>query len=255
MNDFKDKNIWIIGASSGIGKALAQKLDKDGAKLALSARNEDDLNELNTSLDGEHSVFPLDVADYDVVKKTAQDIHEHFGSIDSAITLAAIYDPTLIRDMDIEKANKAMQVNIGGVINFTTALLPIMRKQGRGQIAITGSVAGYRGLPKGQPYSASKAAVMSFVESLRAEEQELDIRLISPGFVKTRLTEKNDFDMPMAIEADEAANHIAKGLLSNQYEIHFPKTFTYIIKALQIMPNFLYLMLANQMMKKMRKNG
>ncbi|MEM8833789.1 MAG: SDR family NAD(P)-dependent oxidoreductase [Pseudomonadota bacterium] len=254
MKNYEGKKIWLIGASSGIGKALARKLAHRGATLVLSARSENELKEIARLIEGDHHVVPLDVSDAKAVEKATKEAHKALGEFDSVIMMAAIYEPNLLRDVKTDDIAKTTNVNLNGTLYLLQNLLPIMRDQGKGQIALTGSVAGYRGLPKGQPYSATKAAIQNIAESLRAEEKELDIRLISPGFVKTPMTDKNDFDMPMAIEPDEAARHIADGLLSKSYEIHFPKTFTYILKTLKIIPNWLYFIVAEQMVKKMEKD-
>ena len=120
------------------------------------------------------------------------------------------------------------------------ASLPILRSQGYGQLVLCGSVAGYRGLPNGQPYSATKAALINLAESLRAEERVLDIKVINPGFVRTALTDKNTFKMPMRIEPEEAARIIAEKLQTNCFEIHFPKRFTFFAKLIALLPAWLY---------------
>lgn len=247
MDNFEGKHIWIIGASSGIGCALAQELSRQGATLALSARSEDKLNTLKEELSGAHKVFPVDVTDLKKLKATADEIMGNFEKLDSVIYLAALYNPGPLYELDIEKTHMLVNVNLNGAFNLLHAILPHFKKHGKGQIALCGSVAGYRGLPKGQPYSATKAAIINLAESLKAEEPTLDIKLISPGFVKTDLTAKNDFDMPMMIEPEDAAKAIANGLLKKNFEIHFPKKFTFLMKILQILPAFLYFKIAKRM--------
>lgn len=247
LESFKDKNIWIIGASSGIGYALAENLSAQGAHLFLSARSENGLNNLNQKLGNTHHLLPLDVADLDATQKACLEVQKITNNqIDSVILLAALYDPSPIREMDIQKAHQMVQVNLNGTLNLVTSILPILQDQKYGQLALCGSVAGYRGLPNGQPYSATKAAVMNLAESLRAEEPSLDIKLISPGFVRTPLTDKNDFDMPMIIEPEEATQSVAKGLQSNAFEIHFPKKFTLILKLVRLLPAWLYFKIFTQ---------
>ena len=255
MKSFQNKNIWIIGASSGIGAALAQNLAKQGARIILSARREDELNDVASTMEGNPIVLTADVTDHKDLTKKAKKLKKDLGTLDSIILLAGMYDPSLVKDMNLEKAHQTIDVNLKGTLNLIHAVLPILKAQKYGQLALTASVAGYRGLPKGQPYSATKAAMINLTESLRAEEKELDIRLISPGFVKTPMTAKNDFDMPMAIEPDAAANHIAKGLISNSFEIHFPKAFSLIIKTLRIIPNWLYFIIAGKMMNEITKKN
>lgn len=249
MGSYAGKNIWILGASSGIGKALAVELAAQGATLALSARGEDKLQALNTELGGQHHVFPLDVSDADSFVKTAKTVQGKFNQLDSVIFMAAIYDPAPLSQLDIKSARQMVDINLNGAFNTVHAVLPILKAQGIGQLALCGSVAGYRGLPNGQPYSATKAAVINLAESLRAEERDLDVKLINPGFVRTPLTDKNDFPMPMMIEPEDAAKIIARELQTKRFEIHFPKKFTYFMKALRILPSWLFFIL----IKKFRK--
>ena len=240
MDAYAGKHIWIIGASSGIGRALAVELDAQGARLALSARSEDKLNALNEELGGRHAILPLDVADAKAFEATANTVRNMFPRLDSSIFMAAVYNPASLENFDIKDAHQTVNINLNGAFNAVHAVLPILREQGSGQLALCGSVAGYRGLPNGQPYSATKAAVINLAESLRAKESELDIKVINPGFVRTPLTDKNDFKMPMMIEAEEAAKVIARELQTKRFEIHFPKSFTFFVKLLRILPSFLY---------------
>ncbi len=252
MDTVKGKTIWIIGASSGIGEALARHLDHLGANLILSARGEDKLNTVKNTLNGEHLVVPLDVSDIQSLQDTTKKISEEKNKIDSAIALAAIYDPGLIADMDMQAASKIVDVNLKGIMNVTSVIMPILKEQGTGQLVLCGSVAGYVGLPNAQPYSATKAAVMNFAQSLYIETKDsgVDVKLISPGFVETPMTDKNDFDMPMIIKPEQAAEAIAKGLLQKGFEIHFPKKFTFLMKVLRLLPHPLYFSLAKRMVKK-----
>lgn len=240
MKSLAGKNIWIIGASTGIGHALAVELSRQGAHLALSARSEDKLKSLNDELGGTHHVLPLDVANTTEFENAGQEISRIFPCLDSAIFMAAIYAPTSLDAMNIEDAKHMVDINLNGALNAVHVVLPILNRQGGGQLALCGSVAGYRGLPGGQPYSATKAAIINLAESLKAEHPELDIKVINPGFVRTPLTDKNDFKMPMMIEADEAARIIARELKTRRFEIHFPKRFTFMVKLLALLPPFLY---------------
>lgn len=253
MKTLKDKNIWIIGASTGIGAALAQKLSDGGATVILSARSTEDLEKTAKNLKGESLIKDFDVTNLNEFKNIALDLKKNLIRIDSVILLAGIYNPELLQNMDIKKAHAITNVNLNGALNCIHVMLPILKEQGYGQLCLTGSVAGYRGLPKGQPYSATKAAIANLTESLRIEEPELDIRLISPGFVKTPMTDKNDFEMPMVIEPKEAAEAISKGILSNSFEIHFPKKFTFIMKFIRIIPTALYFMIGKKMMDEITK--
>ncbi len=249
MNDFVGKHIWIIGASSGIGAALARRLAAKGATLALSARNRPALDALALETGLRHSVWPLDVSNAGDVRDVANALSQSWPRIDSVIVMAGTYTPQAVADMNLEDARRIIDVNLMGSIHVIHAILPVFHTQGYGQIALCGSVAGYRGLPQGQPYSATKAAIINMAESLRAEEQPhgIDVRLICPGFVHTPMTAKNTFVMPMAISADEAAMHIACGLLGRDFEIHFPRKFTWLMKILRAMPDGLFFKIAKRM--------
>ena len=247
MSYYKGKTIWIIGASSGIGKALAQQLAGQGAKLILSARNKEQLEELNKELGGLHHVYQLDVTDPDMIKRTVGAVRASVSYVDSVIFMAAVYAPSDSECTDPAIIKQIVDVNLTGAIYCSYALLPMFKEQGFGQLALCASVAGYVGLPAGQPYSATKAGLINFAESLRVEtDPKIDIKVINPGFVKTRMTDKNTFKMPMIITADKAAIHIMKGLRKSVFEIHFPKKFTYFMKLIGNVPYRLYFFIARR---------
>lgn len=243
MQDLKGKYIWILGASNGIGAALAKELAERGSTLILSARREEKLKDLYETLKGEnHIIAPLDVSDPISVKEAQEHIVKNVPHIDSAIFMAAIYSPNDGQKKSLSFIHDMLSINLGGAFNFIDCVQQQFENQGQGQLVLCASVAGYRGLPNGQPYCASKAALISLGESLKVElePKNIDVKIICPGFVKTPLTDKNDFSMPMIIEAEEAARAIAKGLVSNSFEIHFPKKFTFIMKLIRVLPNFVY---------------
>lgn len=251
MKTIRGKHIWIIGASSGIGAALARELADQGAHVIASARRGDELNILVGDLSGSgHRAITLDVSDVAAVQNACSKIPR----IDSVIFLAVAYCAHGPDRKPIEFIHEMLNVNVGGAFNMVETTLPVFEKQGHGQIVLCGSVAGYRGLPQGQPYCATKAAIINYAESLKIEMEpkNIDVKLISPGFVKTPLTDKNDFPMPMMIDAVDAAKAIAKGLTRSSFEIHFPKKFTCIMKVLRLLPTRLYFMIARKMMKRMR---
>jgi short-subunit dehydrogenase len=248
---FSTEHIWIIGASSGIGASLSKELASQGATLILSARNKNELETLNQTLGGTHHVYPLDIASNDEVKKAANAISKKVKTIDRIILLAAIYKPADIEKMDMGFAKQLVEVNLLGAMYLTNAIMPIFTKQRAGQIVLCGSVAGYTGLPGGQPYSATKAAIINFAESLHAEAEDyIDVKLISPGFVRTPMTDKNPFPMPMRIEPEQAAKAIARGLQKRGFEIHFPKRFTLLVKFLRLFPYSLALFITRNMRSK-----
>lgn len=248
---FNGENIWIIGASSGIGAALARELSAGGATLILSARSKDALEGLRKELGNQHAIYPLDVANYGDVEAAANYIKTTLEKIDRVIFMAAIYKPANIENMDVVFAKQLLEVNVLGAFHVAKATLPILQKQSEGQLALCASVAGYVGLPGGQPYSASKAALINFAESLYAEvPKNVDIKVINPGFVRTPMTDKNNFSMPMRLEPEVAARCIADGLKSREFEIHFPKKFTIFLKFLSIMPYGIKLFLTSKMKNK-----
>lgn len=237
---FAGENIWLIGASSGIGRALAINLASQGANLALSSRREQELDNLKAEMHNpqSHLIIPLDVSDEQQVFSAAEEISNNFTKIDRVIFMAATYKPNDISQMDIDFTKNLIDINLMGALYVTYAVMPILNRQNCGQFVLCSSVAAYTGLPGGQPYSATKAAITNFAESLYAENKNnnIDIKIISPGFVRTRITDKNKFHMPMIIEPEQAAEAIAKGLLKRSFEINFPKRFTYMVKFLRLLP-------------------
>lgn len=242
---YKNQVIWIIGASSGIGFALGKLLAKQGAILALSSRRASQLEKLQSLIGTQHKLFPFDISDKSSTLNAAKSVQSTFSQIDRVILLAASYQPMELDCLNIEKVDEIIDVNLKGAFNLIHTVVPLLKNQQvESQIALCGSVAGYIGLPYGQPYSATKAAIINLAESLYVEcYGKIDIKLISPGFVRTELTSKNTFQMPMIISAERAAEHITKGLRSRPFEIHFPKRFTFILKTLSLLPYFLLLRL------------
>lgn len=250
MDDVAGKYIWIIGASSGIGAALARELSSRGGHIAVSARSKEKLDDLVRECGGEAIALPFDVSDENAMKDTVSQLQQKWPRIDSAIHMAAMYRPeTNDTCLEHEFVKNSMIVNVVSMYDLARLVIPVMKSQkDGGQLVLCGSVAGYRGLPGGQPYCATKAAVKNYAESLRIEyhNSNIDIKLISPGFVKTQLTDKNKFTMPMIIEADKAACYIADGMVRKSFEIHFPKVFTFFMKFLSLLPDFIYLPLAHK---------
>jgi short-subunit dehydrogenase len=247
---FKNENIWIIGASSGMGRELAIGLSKHGANLILSARNQEALVELNNTLGGNNQIFSLDVADSEAMKVTISKAFAQNETIDRIIFMAALYDPKSIKEIKKDFAQQLMQVNLIAPINLAIDVMPYLEKQAKSQIVFCCSVAGYTGLPIGQPYSSSKAGLINFVESLYAEApKNVDIKIINPGFVKTPMTDMNSFKMPMIMSPQDAADRIINGLNSNRFEIYFPTLFVLIMKFLRILPYKIKLFLTQQILK------
>ena len=246
------KVIWITGASSGIGKAVAIEFAKNGWIVAVSARRENLLNELREINENIYP-FPLDVTDIDKCKTVATSIINQFKNIDICLFGTGMHDPKSEKKFNLDKIRQIMEVNYFGTMNSINSIYEYFSEKKSGQISIISSVAGYRGLPAAGAYCASKAALTSFAESLNFDMLKKNVRvsLISPGFIKTPMTDQNDFPMPMIKSPEFAANEIYKGLtIKKTFEIHFPKAFTYFLKFLQILPSSMYFKLVAKGMKK-----
>lgn len=227
------ERIWIMGASDGIGAELARQYAARGARVILSARRADTLQAVAADCPGA-TVIAADVSERATLADAAAQIAAG-GPLDRAINLAALYAPGKTMEADPERAAQMVSVNLMGTLNFVQIAQPLLRKGG--QLALTGSVAGYIGLPQGQIYSATKAGVISLAESLRAElAGQTDIRIINPGFVESRMTAQNDFDMPFIISSDSAARAIIRGLDRRGFEVHFPWRLTWALKLLHLLP-------------------
>ena len=247
-----NKVIWITGGSSGIGKALAYKFADEGWQVALSARREELLNEISKSNNNIHS-FPLDVLDVEKCKEVLNKIVSKFENIDIAVFSTGIHDPKSEKKLNIDKIRKIMEVNFFGTINSINAVYDYYKEKKSGQISIVSSVAGYRGLPAAGAYCASKSALSSFAESLFFDLKRFNVRvsLVNPGFIKTPMTDQNNFPMPMIKSAEFAAEQMFKGLTQKKsFEIHFPVAFTSMMKVLKVIPNGLYFKILEKGMKK-----
>jgi len=248
-----NKVIWITGASSGIGKSLAIKFANEGWQVAASSRRENLLKELSDTNSNIHS-FPLDVTDSEKCKDVSTEIINKLENIEICIFCTGIHDPKSEKSLDLEKVRKIMEVNFFGTVNSINSVYDYFKKKRSGHISMVSSVAGYRGLPAGGAYCASKSALTTFAESLYFDLKRFNVRVsvVHPGFIKTPMTDQNDFPMPMIKSPEFAADEMFKGLTqSNAFEIHFPKQFTFIMKILKIMPNWLYLKLIKKGMKLM----
>ena len=245
------KNVWITGASSGIGKALAIKFAKEGWQVAASARRENLLKDLNNQNPNIHP-FPLDVKNKDDAKNIFQNIIEKFETIDISLFCTGMHDPDAEKKLSSEKIREIMETNFFGTLNCVMAVNNYFREKKSGHISIVSSVAGYRGLPAASGYCASKSALISLAESLYFDFKRHNVRvsLVNPGFIKTPMTDKNKFPMPMIKSAEFAAEKMFIGLTKkNIFEIHFPIAFTMLMKLLKIMPNWLYFLLVKKGMK------
>ncbi|MEO7129996.1 MAG: SDR family NAD(P)-dependent oxidoreductase [Dermatophilaceae bacterium] len=229
------RRYWLIGASSGIGAALARELLRRGARVAISARRAPDLE---TVSGGRMTVVPLDATDPDAVVQAEIDVRAALGGLDTVVWCAGYWKQFDAAQWDRELFARHIEVNLLGLSNVLAAVIPPMITAGHGHIAGVASVAGYRGLPGAEAYGATKAAQINLLEALRASlaPQGVRVTTVCPGFVKTEMTETNTFPMPFIIEADEAARSIADGFAHGRTEIVFPLPMAILMKAARLVP-------------------
>lgn len=234
--------VWITGASSGIGAALAREMAAAGWQVAASGRNRERLDAVRAEAPDAIHAFVLDVTDTQANEAAAAEIEQQLGPIDIAVFNAGVGSQFNATRFDAADVQDRMDVNYGGTVNGIGAVLPRMLERGRGQIAMTASVAGFRGLPGGAPYSASKAAMIALAEGLKLdlEGHGIAVSVITPGFVRTPMTDKNRFPMPFMIDVEDAARRIRRGLEAKRFEITFPRRLSYSVKLLQRLPYALY---------------
>jgi short-subunit dehydrogenase len=242
------RRVWIIGASYGIGAALAERLADDGQEVWASARSADKIEALAASRPGRIRPLPLDVTDRPAVAEALQAIEAAGGPPDVVVLNAGTHQPVDARDFRADDLRKVLELNVMGVANGIEAVLPGMLERNAGRLAIVASVAGYAGLPTSAYYGCSKGGLINMVESLAFDLRKTGVKLqlINPGFVKTPLTDKNAFKMPFLVPAEEAARAIARGLESDRFEIAFPTPFVLILKVLRLLPYRLYFPLVGQ---------
>ena len=247
VTDWRGRRVWLFGASSGIGAALARRLLAEGARVAVSARSTTKLLAVAESAP-QAMVLPCDATDATAIAAAATTITGAWGGIDTAIYLAGDYEPMRGWEIDLAVVERTLAINVGGAYAFAAAVVPRLAAQGGGDIALVASVAGYRGLPKALAYGPSKAALINFAEALALDLQPrgIGVRLINPGFVATQLTAKNDFAMPSLLTPEVAANEIVAGYRGKSFEIHFPKRFTRFMKLLALLPARVYLPLVRR---------
>ncbi|AZL59020.1 SDR family NAD(P)-dependent oxidoreductase [Tabrizicola piscis] len=238
MRDFSGKRYWLVGASEGLGLALAQKLSAAGADLILSARNQDALAKAVASLPGKATALVVDVASTESVYAAAAQL----GDLDGMVFLAGVYWPMRAQDWDAKAAEAMANVNFTGCIRAVGAALPGMVAKGRGHVVITGSLSGFRGLPGAIGYAASKAGTMVLAESLYADLRKtgIAVQLANPGFIRTRLTAKNDFTMPFIMDPEAAADIMFRHMQSGRFKISFPTAFSWLFRGGNFLPDALY---------------
>lgn len=238
MREWAGKRYWIVGASEGLGRALAMAMSKVGTRLVLSARDEERLKALAAELPGLSQVVPCDIGDIDSVRAAAAEI----GEIDGVVILAGVYWPQGAKDWNADEVITMCDVNFTGTARVLGEVVPAMVARDSGHIVITGSLSGFRGLPNAIGYGASKAAVMSLAESMQADLRHtgIEVQMVNPGFIRTRLTDKNDFKMPGLMEPEQAAREMLDHLSTDRFKQNFPWTLATVLRLSQFLPDWLY---------------
>ncbi|MHC5023984.1 MAG: SDR family NAD(P)-dependent oxidoreductase [Planctomycetota bacterium] len=245
MTGLDGKRLWVTGASLGIGRAIALELADHGAVSVLTARSEERLHDLRKEVEargGRALVKPGDVTDLDRMKAIASEIEAELGGLDTLIANAGTHLFTTPEAFDTQEYLDLMDINYGGTLRCIEAALPGMLERGRGRIVGIASLAGLRGLPRAAAYSASKSAMINFLQSIRfhLKDHNVHVTIVNPGFVRTPLTDKNDFGMPFLIAADKAARIICSGIARGRDEISFPFPFSSTIKLMRVLPYPIY---------------
>ncbi|WP_298293747.1 SDR family NAD(P)-dependent oxidoreductase [Thiomonas sp.] len=231
------RRVWVIGASSGIGRATAQVLLQRGARVAVSARQADVLREIDGAL-----ALPLDVADAAALHAAAQRLQRDWQGLDLLLYCAGTYRPMRATAFDLDSALRHDDVNYRGALHALAAVLPLLLAQRAGHIALVSSVAGFGGLPQALAYGPTKAALINLAETLYLDLRPLGIgvHVVNPGFVDTPLTAQNTFAMPALISPQQAAVAILAGLQAGRFDTHFPRRFTLWLKLLRCLPRAVY---------------
>ncbi len=250
MTNWSGRRVWLVGASSGIGRATAHALHAQGAQVTVSARDAAALQEFVDQHPGAQ-VVPLDVTDAPAVKSAAQALFAQ-GPLDAVVYCAGHYLAMTADQLDLPELLRHNQVNYLGALHLLDAVLPGLLAQPRGRrghISLMASVAGYRGLPNSLAYGPTKAALINLTETLYLDlrSQGVGVSLINPGFVETPLTAQNDFKMPALISPAQAAQAILEGWARGQFEVHFPKRFTFWLKVLRCLPYPVYFALTRRL--------
>jgi len=249
------KTIWITGGSTGIGRALAIKFASKGWHVAVSARRVELLNELSNSYENIFA-FPLDVTDKSKCKEVFNEIKNKFENIDICFFSTGTWNPKKEKDIDVEQIEDVFKVNFFGTVNTIKAAEEYFKNKKNGVITIVSSIAGYRGLPNSTGYGPSKSALNNLAESLYFDFKRYNVRvcLVSPGFIKTPMTDKNNFKMPFLKTPEYAADQIYDGLVNKKnFEIHFPKSLTITLKFLSFLPSKIYFGLVGKLTKYQKK--
>jgi NADP-dependent 3-hydroxy acid dehydrogenase YdfG len=238
MQIWQGKRYWLVGASDGLGAALAQVMSRAGAEVIVSARSEEKLAKVVEGLSGKASYQVMDIADNDSVKSAAEAV----GDIDGLVLLAGVYWPFGAKEWNADQATEMADINFTGFIRVLGQVVPQMVAKDKGHIVITSSLTGFRGLPRSIGYTASKAATMSLAECMYADLRKtgVKVQVANPGFIKTQLTEKNDFQMPFIMEPELAAREIFEHMNDTVFKKSFPGLFSLLFRGSQFLPDWLY---------------
>ena len=238
MKNWTAKRYWLVGASDGLGAALAHKLSRAGAEVIVSARSEDKLKALVEELPGRATYQTIDVADNDSVIEAAKAV----GDVDGVVFLAGVYWPFGAKEWDADQANAMADINFTGLMRVMGQVVPMMVARDSGHIVITSSLTGFRGLPGSVAYTASKAGTMSLAECMYADLRKtgVQVQVVNPGFIKTQLTDKNDFKMPFLMEPEEAAQAVFEHMSTDKFKKSFPWVFSLVFRLSQFFPDSIY---------------
>lgn len=238
MREWQDKRYWLVGASDGLGAALAHKMNRAGAEVIVSARSADKLDALVAELPGRASAQTIDVSDDASVAAAAKAV----GDVDGVVFLAGVYWPFGAKDWDAAQATAMADINFTGLMRVMGQVVPGMVARDVGHIVITSSLTGFRGLPGSIGYTASKAATMSLAECMYADLRKtgVDVQVVNPGFIKTQLTQKNDFNMPFIMTPEDAAREMFEHMGTQKFKKSFPWAFSMVFRLSQFLPDWLY---------------
>jgi NADP-dependent 3-hydroxy acid dehydrogenase YdfG len=236
MRDLRGKKYWLVGASDGLGAALAQQMAAAGVDLVLSARRADALETIAAPLGA--LAVAMDVTDPDSVLRAGQ----HVGTVDGVVYLAAAYWPMRAQDWNGAHVLAMLDANLTGAVRVLDQVLPAMLARKTGHVVLTGSLAGFRGLSGAVGYGASKAGLMHLAETLHMDLRGsgVDVQLVNPGFIRTRLTDKNDFSMPQIMEPDDAAARMLAHMRGRGFALSYPSPFAWAFRLAQFLPASLY---------------
>ena len=238
MRDWAGKRYWLIGASEGLGRAVAERLSARGVELVLSARSEERLAELADALPGRAVVVPVDVSDGASVVQAAQIA----GAVDGIVYMPGLYWPMDAAEWDTERALAMMDINFNGALRCLGEVIPGLVARGSGHIVLCGSLSAYRGLPASVGYSASKAALASLADTLDLDlaGKGVEVQVIHPGFIRTRLTDKNEFSMPQIMEPEAAGRAFVEAMDGGKFHRAFPAPFAWLFRLTPLMPRWFF---------------